>query len=34
MPFIVDDTGAARKAEFWPYPGSDMAEEPDLPDLA
>lgn len=33
MAFIIDENREARKAEFWPYPGNDMKEEPDLPDL-
>lgn len=32
MLFIVDENGAAQPAGFWPYPGNDMKEEPDLPD--
>jgi hypothetical protein len=32
MLFIVDENGAAQRARFWPYPGNDMKEGPDLPD--
>ena len=33
MPFIIDASGHARAAEFWPYPGNKMESPPDLADL-
>lgn len=33
MVFIVDEKGTARPASFWPYPGNQMDEDPDLPDV-
>ncbi|WP_157696617.1 DUF1176 domain-containing protein [Porphyrobacter sp. CACIAM 03H1] len=33
MPFVIDESGDAREAEFWPYPGNNMANRPELPDL-
>jgi len=33
MPFVIDEDGDARPAEFWPYPGNNMEDPPDLPDL-
>ena len=33
MPFVIDEAGDARPAEFWPYPGNNMEDPPELPDL-
>jgi|GEM_PF-5044893 len=33
MLYIVDNKGRAQTAQFWPYPGNEMKEYPDLPDV-
>lgn len=33
MLLIVDENGRSSNAEFWPYPGNAMLEDPELPDV-
>jgi hypothetical protein len=32
--FVIDEAGTPRKPRFWPYPGNDMEQDPDLPDAS
>jgi Protein of unknown function (DUF1176) len=33
MLFVIDEQGGTTPARFWPYPGNDMKEAPQLPDV-